>query len=127
MKIIVSIILLFSLSCQCLAKFGIIAWYQLNKEYIAKNLCENRAKPQLKCCGKCILNKKLSKVDEPNTSKKHSPSKTDKIETVDCVIPMPVSLQMVFFQNNPPFFLPIASAYHHLHSNLVFHPPSLTC
>lgn len=33
--------------------------YNLNKEYIASVLCENRNKPELACNGKCYLNKKF--------------------------------------------------------------------
>lgn len=40
--------------------------YNLNKEYIASVLCENRDKPQLACNGKCYLDKKIKE------SKKHS-------------------------------------------------------
>jgi hypothetical protein len=36
--------------------------YALNKEYIAKNLCENRNKPKLNCNGKCHLMKQLKKA-----------------------------------------------------------------
>lgn len=38
--------------------------FELRKEYIIKNLCENRFKPQLHCDGKCYLAKRLQKVAE---------------------------------------------------------------
>ncbi|MFN8349756.1 MAG: hypothetical protein U0X91_32450 [Spirosomataceae bacterium] len=38
--------------------------FQLRKEFIIKNLCENRFKPQLHCDGKCYLAKQLHKVAE---------------------------------------------------------------
>ena len=41
------------------SQWGIIAHYQINKEYIARVLCENRDKPQLHCDGKCYLAKRL--------------------------------------------------------------------
>ncbi len=40
--------------------------YNLNKEYIASVLCENRNKPELACNGKCYLNKQLEKSQEEN-------------------------------------------------------------
>ncbi|RFM27085.1 hypothetical protein [Deminuibacter soli] len=40
------------------AGFVVLNFYA-NRSYIAQNLCENRSKPQLNCCGKCQLNKKL--------------------------------------------------------------------
>lgn len=41
------------------SQWGTIAYYQINKEYITRVLCENRDKPQLHCNGKCYLAKKL--------------------------------------------------------------------
>jgi hypothetical protein len=38
--------------------------FWLNQTYIAENLCENRAKPQMECDGKCHLKKELKKDDE---------------------------------------------------------------
>lgn len=35
--------------------------FQMNKDYIAAKICENRAKPKLNCIGKCYL-KKLQKA-----------------------------------------------------------------
>jgi hypothetical protein len=40
--------------------------FELRKEYIIHNLCENRFKPQLHCDGKCYLSKQLQKVAEDN-------------------------------------------------------------
>ncbi|PSL31534.1 hypothetical protein CLV60_103400 [Dyadobacter jiangsuensis] len=34
--------------------------YELRKEYITKNICVNRNRPQLHCDGKCYLAKKLA-------------------------------------------------------------------
>lgn len=46
------------------SQWGTIAYYQINKEYITRILCENRDKPQLHCNGKCYLAKKLSEQQE---------------------------------------------------------------
>jgi hypothetical protein len=40
-----------------------MADYEMNKEYIAKNLCENKEKPKSTCNGKCHLAKELKKQD----------------------------------------------------------------
>lgn len=34
--------------------------YEIRKEYIVKNICVNRSKPQLHCDGKCYLAKRLA-------------------------------------------------------------------
>lgn len=38
--------------------------YQANLDYYAKVLCENQARPTLKCNGKCALAKKLEAVNQ---------------------------------------------------------------
>ena len=38
--------------------------YIINYEYIANELCENKAQPELKCNGKCHLMKELAKASE---------------------------------------------------------------
>ena len=38
--------------------------YVVNYEYISKVLCVNKAKPKLKCNGKCHLMKELAKASE---------------------------------------------------------------
>jgi hypothetical protein len=38
--------------------------FQLNKQYIAAKICENRAKPKLNCLGKCYLKKIEKKAEE---------------------------------------------------------------
>lgn len=42
-----------------ISSWGTLAYYHLNKDYIARVLCENRDKPQLHCDGKCYLAKQL--------------------------------------------------------------------
>lgn len=49
--------------------------YNVNKEYIASILCENRDKPELACNGKCYLDKKVK--DSHDDSHKHSVPKID--------------------------------------------------
>ena len=42
--------------------------YSFNKNYIAANLCENKAKSEMHCAGKCFLSKKLAKSNESQDS-----------------------------------------------------------
>jgi hypothetical protein len=44
--------------------WGTIAYFKLNRDYIAKVLCENRERPQLNCNGKCYLAKKLKQQQD---------------------------------------------------------------
>mgnify|MGYP000252023026 CR=1 FL=1 len=38
--------------------------YEANKTYFTQNFCVNKAKPKLKCNGKCHLNKTLKKAEQ---------------------------------------------------------------
>ena len=101
----------------------IVAEYYANKDFIAKNLCENRDKPKMHCDGKCCLKKKLAKE-----GKNQAPSPTNqKSEQV-------VTL---YFSDTKFEIKPVAStilpkkyfsfnelktySYHHS----VFHPPTV--
>ena len=43
--------------------------YAVNKDYIAKNICINRADSHSRCEGKCFLEKQIKKSIESNDSK----------------------------------------------------------
>jgi len=67
----VTIVLILLMAVQTFSKWCLILEYQVNKDFIAKNLCINRAKPSCCCQGKCYLNKKMA-ADE---SDQQAPSK----------------------------------------------------
>jgi hypothetical protein len=64
MRRAIAILLLCSLSVHCAGRLGIVAGWWLNQDYIARVLCINRDKPQLKCNGKCHLRQQLKAVEE---------------------------------------------------------------
>ena len=66
MKGFAAVLLMVLFSVQAFSKWAWELDYQLNKTYIANNLCINKAKPQLHCNGKCQLAKKLAE-DESNS------------------------------------------------------------
>lgn len=55
--------------------------YEINKEYISKNLCENRDKPEMDCCGKCVVKKDLEKDNAANKATISKEKETAKIIT----------------------------------------------
>jgi hypothetical protein len=60
MRAVVIYIWLITTILPTFSQWGTIAYYQINKEYITRVLCENRDKPQLHCNGHCYLAKKLN-------------------------------------------------------------------
>jgi len=127
-KKVMAILLCINLLTQCLAHLGIIGYYQINKDYIAKNLCENKNKPQMKCCGKCYLKKQLKKLDENDNSSKTPQVKIEKNEVITFILP-----QSIYFTSHPFFatsgiFNPIVLVLHDsLYPSSVFHPPARIC
>lgn len=54
--------------------------YQVNKDAIAAVFCENRARPAMKCFGKCQLNKQLARHAEAPSSSTERNAKTVAID-----------------------------------------------
>jgi hypothetical protein len=87
MRSLVSYILLVAILMPLASSWGTIAYYQLNKDYIARVLCENRDRPELHCNGQCYLAKRLKaqqdKQDKETTERvQHTPSIQLFIESV---------------------------------------------
>jgi hypothetical protein len=51
---------------QNLVKVGVLAYWKFNQKQIIENYCVNKAKPKLKCDGKCHLAKQLGKLEASN-------------------------------------------------------------
>jgi len=112
-------LLLLVFVAQFSSKLLVMGYYYWNKDFIAKNYCENKAKPQLKCNGKCHLSKQLKKQDQ--TEQKQVPNLKDAgewvlfFETVPVVNPIVKSSSI------------LQTAYHFSVNDYtttpIFHPP----
>jgi hypothetical protein len=65
-------------------QFFVVAGFYLNRDYIAKNLCENRFHPEKKCCGKCYLNKQLKKTEKEDSKSGSQTSKAKNLQVLFC-------------------------------------------
>jgi hypothetical protein len=72
MNKIVAIVLSLGVLFQSMSKLVVIVNFEIHKDYIAKNLCENRDKPKMCCHGKCQLKKQLSNTENEGTKNKTS-------------------------------------------------------
>lgn len=113
---------------QCTAHLAILGLFKLNQDYIVKNLCENRSKPQKKCCGKCYLKKQLKNAtDNENGSSKTPTVKIEKSEVV-CLLPKVLTLTPAIVFKSPSVYNPVSKAFIVMpFSSSVFHPPSISC
>ncbi|WP_316836287.1 hypothetical protein [Pedobacter nutrimenti] len=101
------------------SRLFIYAGFELNRNYIASKLCENRDKPQLHCNGKCYLMKKLKQAEEKEKSQNRESQKNhfqEALITQKTNFNFQVQLLKVLYTEELPFVLP-------RHSTAIFHPP----
>ncbi|MBK9461959.1 MAG: hypothetical protein KA783_04780 [Chitinophagales bacterium] len=124
MKQLLVILLSILILLNPISRTWIVVSYQINQKYIAQNLCENRAKPQMKCNGKCHLKKQLEKANKDE--QKTPQNLTEKVEVLFCS-----QLGSFHFQAQSPIESqsPPRCFYKQMHSQLyltdIFHPPTL--
>ena len=100
--------------------------YVVNYDYIAKVLCENKAKPELKCNGKCQLMKELAKAAEEE--KPISPTKKNQTQETEILFFQEISALV----DGPTYIFTetilnshYSNLYSHLESDNFFHPPTV--
>jgi hypothetical protein len=94
--------------------------YELNKDFIAKNLCVNKMKPKLHCNGKCHLMKELKKEEKRNENpENNSLLKTELVQICSATTPFRFS----FTERNVFKFRIFKEAICTKISQAVFHPP----
>ena len=77
MKSVIAYILLLAVMLPTLSPWGTVAYYHINKTYIARELCENRQKPIAMCYGKCYIPKKLKEQQD-----KKDKETTERVENM---------------------------------------------
>lgn len=111
--------LIFMMLTANFSRFFIYAGFELNKNYIASELCENRDKPLMHCNGKCYLMKKLKQAEE---KEKNQSRAAQKGHFQEALITHKTNFnflpQLIKVIN--PFELPFALPRH---SAAIFHPP----
>jgi hypothetical protein len=123
MKFIASTIFILLLLTQVFSKWLMVIDYAVNKDYIAKNLCENRNKPTLHCNGKCQLMKKMA-VEDDQSNKTTSGSSVAKTPFTEVLFNAAFSLISLATSAsdclyNDFYLVAIPSSFH----SSIFHPP----
>ncbi len=116
---LISVILILSVISSNFSLVLVCASFELNKKYIAKNLCENRDRPWLHCNGKCVLARKVKKAEEKEAKET---SKTTKYEAMLAAVETLVSFETVYKRKVFPH-----GCLNHTTSYMedIFHPPSI--
>ncbi|WP_254070998.1 hypothetical protein [Pedobacter sp. L105] len=79
LKRFIAILLLVTLISSTCSMFFVYAGFEMNRKYIAENLCINRDKPWLHCDGKCYLMNKVKQA-EKNEKKQEAKDNLTKME-----------------------------------------------
>ncbi len=98
--------------------------YVVNYEYISKVLCENKAKPKMKCNGKCHLMKELAKTSEnqnPISSNKKIASHELEILFFEEIKSFKIA--SFYCDDNQKMNSNYSKLYSYLNSVSVFRPP----
>ena len=123
MKFIAISLFVFLLLTQTFSKWLVVLDYTVNKEYISKNLCENRTKPKLHCNGKCQLMKKMA-AEENQTNNGSSGNPVIKLSFSEVLLsdgPMilPLLSSVINSNYNSLYIINASSSY----ISSIFHPP----
>lgn len=103
--------------------------YAVNYNYIAQVLCVNKAKPELKCNGKCHLMKELAKaaesesMNEKSTSSDKKSTSKQEVETLYFqeffrLVPLSISANRSSVVCDS-----YCNLYSKLNASAVYHPP----
>jgi hypothetical protein len=119
----VAILLLFCSVSVNLSGLFVYAGFEMNKSYIATELCINRNNPKLHCNGQCYLMRKLRQAQEKEQKQEHQ---FQKIQLQQAIVP-----QLFIFKQyaiaaihlRVPFTtgMPVSAV------STIFHPPPAGC
>ncbi len=98
--------------------------YVVNYDYILKELCENKAKPELECNGKCHLKAELAKASKENIP---ASQESKNIVILDLLFLETLS-EFKFnklYVEKQKVSIAYSRLYFRLHSTGIFHPPTV--
>lgn len=99
--------------------------YIVNYDYIAKELCENKAKPMLHCNGKCHLKKELARAANDNKSSQEKKAFSGEAEFILPLVPDFTPLIAVVAGARG--YISCPDLYKGRNIAAVFHPPLVIC
>lgn len=123
MKFVLVPLLMLLILAQSFGKCFVVIEYNLNKNFIAKNLCVNKARPKMHCNGKCQMMKKLAEEENQNSTNNNS----SKIKLQEVVLSNEMNIATLpavayitlSYNRERPVLKHISPA------SSIFHPPAL--
>ena len=101
LKYTIAILLIATTAISTFSKWIVILEYEINRDYIARNLCINRGKPSCCCKGKCFLQKKLAAdEDQQQPAGKSAHPDTQPDLFLDKIVQIDFRLSALITQHN---------------------------
>ncbi|MDB5086273.1 MAG: hypothetical protein JWR09_267 [Mucilaginibacter sp.] len=123
LKQLTAYFLIFSLLAVNFSRFFIFVGFELNKNYIAANLCDNRDKPWLHCNGKCYFAKKIKQAQE-NERKEAAKDNFSRLEVSFFQEPFKLAfIEPVILDDNKGSFPQYTYQYTNHYIDAIFRPP----
>jgi hypothetical protein len=98
----ISIFLLLAMLGANFSRIFVYAGFELNRSYIAKELCENRNKPELHCNGKCFLKKKLQAAEEKEKKQERENKRNHYQEVLPTAFSFAIELKKIRYKKIYP-------------------------
>ena len=120
----IAVCLLIALIGSGFSQFAVYAGFQLNQDYIAKNLCVNRNRPEMHCNGRCYLMSKLKQVTEKE-KKQAARDNLNRMEISFLQRPQKIAFNPPVTASVVTSFPPYHYTYYSRYISTVFRPPKL--
>lgn len=100
--------------------------YVIHYDYITKELCENKAKPEMKCNGKCHLMKELAKAsDNENPISQDKKAMHHEFEILFFEKFASLEITNLNFSIQKEVRVKYSDLYFHESTTTIFHPPTV--
>lgn len=121
MKTVVVLIFAFLTATQTFSKWMLLLDFSVNRDYIAANLCVNKAKPLSACGGKCQLKKAMEKEEStPASPAQQTKGKFQEVLFTPEALASLQSMQKKKVHHNSTYIF----RYYQSPCPAIFHPPA---
>ena len=93
--------------------------YSLNQRFIAATYCVNKAKPELKCEGKCFLKMRIAQEEG---SSENSPSQVRTLDETPHST-FDISSWKAIYSTTQPYIIPVENLIPQIYTTLIWSPP----
>lgn len=123
LKQTVAVLLLICSVSLNLSGLFVLAGFEMNESYIAKELCVNKDKPQMHCNGQCYLMKKLKQAQDKEQKQERQ---SQKVQLQEAIVSTPFTFKQ-YSLISVNLRIPLTTGMPVAQVNSIFHPPQVNC